>query len=75
MEYMHSTAVPPPEVTIEYTVVPAGYGRGLSVRVSCVVPLPLSTTLPLGASHSTVRPSTDSSLSSDTLHTSVYSAP
>ena len=25
MEYMHSTAVPPPEVTIEYTVVPAGY--------------------------------------------------
>ena len=49
--------------------------RGLSMRVSCVVPLPLSTTLPLGASHSTVRPSTDSSLSSDTLHTSVYSAP
>ena len=25
MEYMHSTAVPPPEVTTEYTVVPAGY--------------------------------------------------
>ena len=25
MEYMHSTAVPPPEVTTEYTAVPAGY--------------------------------------------------
>ena len=25
MEYIHSTAVPPPEVTTEYTAVPAGY--------------------------------------------------
>ena len=25
MEYMHSTAVPPPEVTTEYKAVPAGY--------------------------------------------------
>ena len=25
MEYMHSTAVPPPEVTTEYIAVPAGY--------------------------------------------------
>ena len=25
MEYMHSTAVPPPEVTTEYRAVPAGY--------------------------------------------------
>ena len=25
MEYMHSTAVPPPEVTTEYKTVPAGY--------------------------------------------------
>ena len=25
MEYMHSTAVPPPEVTTEYKAIPAGY--------------------------------------------------
>ena len=67
-----SWPAPPCSVALHLYSPPWEGRRGLSVWVSCVVPLPLSTALPLGASHSTVR---SSSASADTLHTSVYSSP
>ena len=39
MEYMHSTPVPPPEVTTEYKAVPAGYILRCNVRLIEDTPL------------------------------------